>query len=84
MGGSGAGAGSIDSTDGAVSLTTGVDSYRQAGDGWTECLVDSMPSAQFEHTVLVTDVGVEILTVDSSGRSPAGTLADLEAEATPA
>ena len=65
-------------------LTTGVDSYRQAGDGWTECLVDSMPSAQFEHTVLVTDVGVEILTVDSSGRSPAGTLVDLETEATPA
>ncbi|MFV0315611.1 MAG: type I methionyl aminopeptidase, partial [Microthrixaceae bacterium] len=35
-------------------LMSGVDSYRQGADGWTEHLVDSMPSAQFEHTVLVT------------------------------
>ncbi len=61
-------------------LTTGVATYRQAADGWTEHLVDSMPSAQFEHTVLVTATGAEILTVDSSGHSPAGTLEELQGE----
>jgi methionyl aminopeptidase len=32
-------------------------------DGWTAVTVDRKRSAQFEHTVLVTDRGVEILTV---------------------
>ena len=31
-------------------------------DGWTACAVDGGLSAQFEHTMLVTDNGVEILT----------------------
>ncbi len=32
-------------------------------DGWTARTVDNQLSAQFEHTVLVTDSGVEVLTV---------------------
>lgn len=32
-------------------------------DGWTARTIDNQLSAQFEHTVLVTDTGVEILTV---------------------
>ena len=32
------------------------------GDGWTVHTRDRKLSAQFEHTLLVTDVGVEILT----------------------
>lgn len=60
-------------------LTTGSGGYRQAPDGWTEHLVDSMPTAQFEHTVLVTPGGREILTVTGDGASAAGTLADLGA-----
>jgi methionyl aminopeptidase len=31
-------------------------------DGWTAVTKDLKRSAQFEHTVLVTDTGVEILT----------------------
>jgi methionyl aminopeptidase len=32
-------------------------------DGWTVVTLDGRRSAQFEHTVLVTDSGVEILTL---------------------
>jgi methionyl aminopeptidase len=37
------------------------------GDGWTAVTRDKSLSAQFEHTIIVTDTGYEILT-----RSPAG------------
>lgn len=60
-------------------LTTGRSDYTQADDGWTEHIDDDMPSAQFEHTVLVTDSGAEILTITADGKSAAGTLNDLEA-----
>ena len=55
-------------------LTTGGASFSTAADGWTERIDDDMPSAQFEHTVLVTDDGVEILTVNAAGHSASGTL----------
>ena len=42
-----------------------VDLYR---DGWTVFTVDRMPAAHFEHTVAVTDGGVDVLT---DGRTPA-------------
>jgi len=32
-------------------------------DGWTAVTVDGSLSAQFEHTVLVTETGVEVLTL---------------------
>jgi methionyl aminopeptidase len=35
---------------------------RQLGDGWTIVTADGSLSAQFEHTVLVTRDGCEILT----------------------
>ena len=38
-------------------------------DGWTVVSQDGLPGAQFEHTVVVTDTGVEILTVCADGRS---------------
>ncbi len=53
-------------------LTSGVSSYTQAGDGWTEHVDDAMPSAQFEHTVVVTESGAEILTVTEDGRTAVG------------
>ena len=31
-------------------------------DGWTAVTKDGQPSAQFEHTLLVTETGVEVLT----------------------
>src|SRR5690606_21273629 len=33
------------------------------GDGWTVVTKDHQPSAQWEHTLLVTDTGCEILTL---------------------
>jgi methionyl aminopeptidase len=36
-----------------------------AGDGWTVRTKDGSLSAQFEHTILVTDGGAEILTLDA-------------------
>lgn len=38
-------------------------------DGWTAVTADGRRSAQFEHTVLVTDDGVEILTLPTSGEA---------------
>ena len=35
-------------------------------DGWTAVTEDGSPSAQFEHTVLVTDTGCEVLTARSA------------------
>jgi methionyl aminopeptidase len=43
-------------------LTLGSIDYEIWSDGWTVVTRDRRRSAQFEHTVLVTDTGVEILT----------------------
>jgi methionyl aminopeptidase len=37
-------------------------------DGWTVITKDHSLSAQWEHTVLVTDTGVEVLTLGAQGR----------------
>jgi methionyl aminopeptidase len=39
----------------------GTDRIREGDDGWTICTQDGSLSAHFEHTVLVTDTGCEIL-----------------------
>lgn len=38
-------------------------------DGWTVVTKDKKPSAQFEHTILITDDGYEILTLDPDRES---------------
>ena len=43
-------------------LTLGEPDVIQWADGWTIATLDGAPSAQFEHTVIVTDSGVEVLT----------------------
>jgi methionyl aminopeptidase len=43
-------------------LTAGTSRHHAWDDGWTLATDDLLPSAQFEHTVLVTDTGVEVLT----------------------
>jgi methionyl aminopeptidase len=43
-------------------LTLGRPDVVMWADGWTIVTLDGSPSAQFEHTVLVTDDGVEVLT----------------------
>ena len=51
---------------------------RMWGDGWTAVTVDGSWSAQFEHTLLITPTGVEVLT-----RSPKEAAADARAPPPP-
>ncbi|GAA2721707.1 type I methionyl aminopeptidase [Actinocorallia aurantiaca] len=44
-------------------LTLGTHDYDMWGDGWTVVTKDRRRTAQFEHTLLVTDTGAEILTL---------------------
>ncbi|HEX2052525.1 MAG TPA: type I methionyl aminopeptidase [Actinomycetota bacterium] len=55
-------------------ITGGSPNHHMWSDGWTVATNDLLPTAQFEHTVIVTDTGVEILTLTARGTSPAGTL----------
>ena len=41
-------------------------------DGWTVVTDDRKRTAQFEHTILVTDTGAEILTTDRLSRRSSG------------
>jgi methionyl aminopeptidase len=50
-------------------INAGKKDIRQLGDGWTIVTKDHSLSAQWEHTVLVTDTGFEVLTV-SAGNPP--------------
>jgi hypothetical protein len=43
-------------------LTLGSREHRMWEDGWTLVTVDGSLAAQFEHTLLVTEEGVEVLT----------------------
>ncbi|MDR5171486.1 type I methionyl aminopeptidase [Methylobacillus pratensis] len=51
-------------------INAGKRDIKQLGDGWTIVTKDHSLSAQWEHTVLVTDDGYEVLTV-SAGTPPA-------------
>ena len=44
-------------------LNQGSENIKTKKDGWTICTLDGKPSAHFEHTVTVTEKGVEILTI---------------------
>jgi methionyl aminopeptidase len=43
-------------------ITIGLPRVVVLEDGWTAVTIDGSPSAQFEHTVLVTEHGAEVLT----------------------
>jgi len=43
-------------------INSGTASVKLRDDGWTVCTADGMPSAHFEHTVLITRGEPEILT----------------------
>lgn len=47
-------------------LTLGTYEYRMWDDGWTAVTADGSWTAQFEHTLLVTDTGAEILTLPTA------------------
>ncbi|MCW5626549.1 MAG: type I methionyl aminopeptidase [Burkholderiales bacterium] len=54
-------------------INAGKAGIRQLADGWTVVTKDHTLSAQWEHTVLVTDTGFEVLTVSAaSPPAPAG------------
>ncbi|HYN98717.1 MAG TPA: type I methionyl aminopeptidase [Actinomycetota bacterium] len=55
-------------------ITAGSPNHHMWSDGWTVVANDLLPTAQFEHTVIVTETGVEILTLTAEGDSPAGRL----------
>jgi methionyl aminopeptidase len=54
-------------------INAGRKDIRMLGDGWTVVTADHSLSAQWEHTVLVTDDGFEVLTL-SAGSPPPPTL----------
>ena len=56
-------------------LTLGDPSCSLWDDNWTAVTRDGCRTAQFEHTVLVTEDGVERLTVTSDGLVPADVFA---------
>ena len=43
-------------------ISLGTYQHRMLKDGWTAVTADGKRTAQFEHTVLVTDTGVDVLT----------------------
>ena len=47
---------------GSLRAGTTLGAVKVLGDGWTAVTADSRRSAQFEHTVLVTETGVDVLT----------------------
>jgi methionyl aminopeptidase len=54
-------------------ITLGSWQHRMWDDGWTAVTSDGRWTAQFEHTILVTDDGAEVLTGGDgavSGRNP--------------
>ncbi|XP_074652536.1 methionine aminopeptidase 1D, mitochondrial-like [Tubulanus polymorphus] len=51
-------------------LSEGSPQYQILADGWTAVSLDNSRSAQFEHTVLITDTAVEILTSDNNINDP--------------
>jgi methionyl aminopeptidase len=63
-------------------INAGKRDIRELGDGWTIVTRDRSLSAQWEHTVVVTDTGFEVLTV--SAGSPAVPAFIAQAASTPA
>jgi len=51
-------------------INAGRPAIRQLGDGWTVVTKDHSLSAQWEHTILVTDGGFEVLTLSAGAPAP--------------
>ena len=58
-------------------ITLGSPELEMWDDGWTAVTRDASRCAQFEHTMVVTDDGVDVLTVTADGRTAVDLLADL-------
>ena len=57
-------------------INAGKRDIRQLADGWTIVTADHSLSAQWEHTVLVTEEGYEILTVSKGMPQPPAFIAE--------
>jgi methionyl aminopeptidase len=64
-------------------INAGRREIRELGDGWTIVTRDRSLSAQWEHTVLVTEVGYEVLTLSAGSPAPPAFIAQAAAS-TPA
>jgi methionyl aminopeptidase len=53
-------------------INAGKPGIRELADGWTIVTKDHSLSAQWEHTVLVTETGYEVLTVSAGAPPPLG------------
>jgi len=51
-------------------ITIGTWQHKMWDDDWTAVTADGKRTAQFEHTVLVTDTGVDVLTAGEGSVSP--------------
>ena len=51
-------------------INAGRREIREAGDGWTIVTKDRSLSAQWEHTVLVTETGYEVMTLSAGSPAP--------------
>ena len=51
-------------------INAGKREIRETGDGWTIVTRDRSLSAQWEHTVLVTDNGYEVMTLSAGSPPP--------------
>jgi len=51
-------------------INAGKREIREMGDGWTIVTKDRSLSAQWEHTVLVTDTGFEVMTLSAGSPPP--------------
>jgi len=51
-------------------INAGKAAIRTMADGWTIVTKDHSLSAQWEHTILVTDIGYEVLTVSAATAPP--------------
>jgi methionyl aminopeptidase len=51
-------------------INAGKRDIREAGDGWTIVTKDRTLSAQWEHTILVTDSGYEVMTLSAASPPP--------------
>ena len=65
-------------------INAGRRDIREAGDGWTIVTRDRSLSAQWEHTVLVTEVGYEVLTVSAGTPAPPAFVVERAAAPVPA
>jgi methionyl aminopeptidase len=55
-------------------INAGKAGIRELADGWTIVTKDHSLSAQWEHTILVTETGHEVLTVSAGSRPPPAAL----------